>query len=258
MSTQYKLEAVTLDDVPEVARISGEAFKSDRQTQMKALGKEKPFDMEQYTLEALPKTLAKPHCVVLKVVDEGSGDIMGYCNWGFHGFTPEEVPILKGAPEKEAPAPVKARAENAPQPGEETESPADPIKRLQALTGGDMQAWMDEVMPSNPPPGQPKVRCLFVIGLIVAPQYQGRGVGSALLRWGTDVCDTHGVFAWVHSSEPAWKMYAKSGFEVIRSLDVNLDDYAPMPPPEEEGPGAVWGHYVFRYMKYFPKRGLKQ
>lgn len=28
----------------------------------------------------------------------------------------------------------------------------------------------------------------------------------------------------------------------------SLDKYAPCGPPREEGEGAVWGHYVFRYV----------
>ncbi|KND93315.1 hypothetical protein TOPH_02087 [Tolypocladium ophioglossoides CBS 100239] len=66
------------------------------------------------------------------------------------------------------------------------------------------------------------------------------------------ICD-NSVFAWVHSSEPVWRMYEKSGFQIIRALDIDLDEYAPMPPPYE-GPDAKWGHYVFRYMKYLPKK----
>lgn len=27
-----------------------------------------------------------------------------------------------------------------------------------------------------------------------------------------------------------------------------MDKYAPCGPPREEGEGAVWGHYVFRYV----------
>ncbi|KAL1911457.1 AP-1 adaptor complex mu subunit Apm1 [Sporothrix stenoceras] len=226
MPTLYKLEAVTVDDVPVLARMSADAFKTDRQTQMKALGKERPFDMEQYTLQALPDMLTSPRCVMLKVVDTETNNIMGYCNWGFHGFAPEEMPVVEGRTTRKVTEPPKpAKADNAPKPDDAPST--DPVKRLEALTGGDMQAWMDEVMPANTPKGLPKVRCLFVIGLIVASEYQGRGVGSALIEWGTDLCDAHGVFAWVHSSEPAWKMYAKCGFEVIRSLDVNLDEYAP-------------------------------
>ncbi|OAA59714.1 Acyl-CoA N-acyltransferase [Niveomyces insectorum RCEF 264] len=252
MSTPtFKIRALTLEDVPAAAQLSADAFTTDRQTEMKGLGK-KPFDMKKYTLDSMPVMLANPRCVVIKAVDDTNGDIMGYCTWGFRGIAPEEMPAVEGrAHSSRPPAPppppsppattAKSDAASEPTPEDET----DPIQRLQALTNADMNAWMAEVMPEG-------ARCLFVIGLAVAPAYQGRGVGRALLRWGTDVCDARGAFAWVHSSEPAWAMYAKSGFEVVRSLDVDLDEYAPMPPPNE-GPDAKWGHYVFRYMKYLPK-----
>jgi len=35
---------------------------------------------------------------------------------------------------------------------------------------------------------------------------------------------------------------------------VDLDEYAPGPPPEEEEGDGNWGHYIFRYMQYFPQK----
>ncbi|OAQ96533.1 hypothetical protein LLEC1_03085 [Akanthomyces lecanii] len=253
------------EDIPAAVKLAGQAFENDRQTQMKALGGEEPFDMEKYTLESMPSHLTSRTCHVLKAVDEATGDIMGVCNWGIKGFVPRSMPffeerVAEAAAAEPAEDPKAAPAEEAKQQEaqdaaerkakEELKEETDPIRRLVALTDADMQAWMAEVMPAG-------TRCLFIIGLTVSPKYQGRGVGSALLRWGTRICDDNGVFAWVHSSDPAWGMYQKSGFEVIRSLDVDLDEYAPCEPPGE-GPGAKWGHYVFRYMKYFPKTPMEE
>lgn len=97
-------------------------------------------------------------------------------------------------------------------------------------------------------------KCMIIVGLNVAPEFQSLGVGSALLKWGATVADSYGVFTWVHSShnEGACKAYQKQGFEVIGTLDVNLDDWAPAAPPDEPE-GAVWGHYVFRYLKRLPR-----
>lgn len=256
----YTITGVRLEDVPEIGQISSDAFVDDRQTQMKNLGKE-PYDMKKITLESLPDLLHNPRCICIKAVDNESGEIMGFCNWGFRGFKPEELPKVEGKPQPlEKPAETKPDSGDSKESGDKKEQYAtdgegkeslkkeeetDPITRLQALTGSDLEAWMEEVMPEG-------TRCLFIVGLSVSPKYQGRGVGSALLRWGTDICNEKGVFAWVHSSEPAWPMYEKCGFEIIRCLDVDLDEYAPVPPPNE-GPDAKWGHYVFRYMKYFPK-----
>ncbi|KAM3513620.1 hypothetical protein MY11210_002726 [Beauveria gryllotalpidicola] len=259
MSPQgIRIGRLQTEDIPAAARLAGQAFASDRQTQMKALGEAEPFDMEKYTLESMPSHLASRTCHVLKAVDEATGELAGVCNWGIKGFVPRRMPffedrVAEAAAEQDAIPAEDTRQqkqekqleqEEAAQPvaaaaaAEET----DPIKRLVALTDADMRAWMAEVMPVG-------TRCLFIIGLTVSPAHQGRGVGSALLRWGRDICDDSGAFAWVHASDAAWGMYRRSGFEVVRSLDVDLDEYAPCRPPGEEGADARWGRYVFRYMK---------
>lgn len=259
-----RIERLQLEDIPVVAKQAADAFTNDRQTQMKALGEKEPFDMEKEALGSMPGYLESLTCHVLKAVDEETGEIMGVCNWGIRGLAPKTLPCFEDRiPRLEAKVKdeeakraeeQKQQANNEHKPAEDvpkTEEGAqpeetDPIKRLVARTDADMNAWMKEVMPAG-------TACLFIVGLTVAPQFQGRGVGSALLRWGTKVCDDNNCFAWVHSSDPAWGMYQKSGFEVIRSLDIDLDEYAPCPPPGE-GPDAKWGHYVFRYMKYFPRK----
>ncbi|KAM3543558.1 hypothetical protein ARSEF1564_003505 [Beauveria bassiana] len=252
------------EDIPAAARLAGQAFASDRQTQMKALGEAEPFDMEKYTLESMPSHLTSRTCHVLKAVDEATGELAGVCNWGIKGFVPRRMPffedrVAEAAAEQDArPAEDTRQQQQEKQPEQEEaaqptaaaaaeeEEETDPIKCLVALTDADMRAWMAEVMPAG-------TRCLFIIGLTVSSAHQSRGVGSALLRWGKDICDDSGVFAWVHSSDAAWGMYRKSGFEVVRSLDVDLDEYAPCRPPGE-GADARWGRYVFRYMKYVPKK----
>ena len=244
----FTVQAAQLEDVPVIAQLCEDAFETDRQTQLKSLGK-KPFQMKQYMLQSLPKSIETPKHVVLKAVDNVSGETVGFCNWGFHGFDPEDVPKPDGAPRAVARPSLRTGSDSkaSSNTGEEKDvedDGSDPIRRLESLTSHDMAMWMDDVM-------QEDTQCIFVIGLSVSPNHQGRGVGSALLQYGIDFCNERRVFAWVHSSESACKVYRKCGFQVVRSLDINLDDYAPQPPPGE-GPDARWGHYVFRYMKYLP------
>lgn len=111
------------------------------------------------------------------------------------------------------------------------------------MTDKDRQDWTEKLMPPN-------TKCIFITTLSVSPTHQNRGISSALLKWGTSIADATNVFIWVHSSEGAWGMYTKSGFEVVGMLEVDLDEYAPSPP--EDGTDK-WGHYVWRYMKYLPK-----
>ena len=140
---------------------------------------------------------------------------------------------------------------------EEEKKDSDPIARLEALTSQDFKRWMEAIMPEpekgNTKNNKPKVSCLFVIGLYVSPGFQRRGVGSALLSWGTDLVDLRGddCFAWVHSSAGAWLVYEKAGFRTARTLDVDLDAYAPAAAVGRgREKGGRWGRYVFRYMVY--------
>lgn len=247
----FKIEALRTEDITTIAELAADTSENDRQTQMKALGQAEPYDHKQTVLDMVPNLLESPRIVCLKAVEQASNEIAGFCFWGFRGFRPEEMPVVAGRkqPPEQQPQPPSTTGRTDGEKGNGnlvTEPDSDPIKRLASLTDADMAAWVEEVMPAG-------VRCLYVIMLSVSPKFQGRGIGKALLRWGSDVCDREEVFAWVHSSDSAWKMYEKSGFEVVRSLDIDLDQYAPCPPPDEE-PGAKWGHYVFRYMKYLPRR----
>ncbi|KAJ7920960.1 hypothetical protein B0H13DRAFT_1504518, partial [Mycena leptocephala] len=56
---------------------------------------------------------------------------------------------------------------------------------------------------------------------------QGKGVGTGLLKFETDICDEHQCYAWVHSSVVGYPVFRKAGFEDIgRLVEVDLDDYA--------------------------------
>jgi len=253
----FTLKAATFMDIPFMAKIGGDGFKLDRNTQVKAMGKE-GYDLEEKTNSDdsdARKSIISPRCRVIKAVHKEYGELLGSCIWGFRGFDPEEVPPRPGNITKEQLIDSEDLAKDLPDVewlDERTETKEkesdDPTKRLDDLSGDDLARWMRKVMPSG-------TKCMFVVGISVAQDWQGKGIGSALLRWGTDHADKNGVFCWVHSSESAWPAYAKSGFDVVETLDVDLDEYAIGPPPQKELEGAPgkWGHYIFRYMKRLPR-----
>ena len=259
----------TIRDVPTLAAISGAAFETDSQTEMKSHGKA-PFLMGEYALRSLPDELKNPRIRIVKAVDGDTGEIIGFCIWGFRGV---EAPIFpaggegegvevdkkEGAKDDKGEGEVKPgsgsgevdggeeKKEKEGKKGRETSKPDDPIARLERLTDGDLKEWMDAIMPRD----KPEVKCIFVVGLSVSPAFQRRGVGSALLKWGTDLIDGRdGAFAWVHSSAGAWPAYERARFRTVRTLDLDLDAYAPVPAPVERYPGGKWGRYMFRYMVY--------
>lgn len=242
--SSFSINAATYDDVPALAKIWDDSFEDDRHTQMKNQGKV-PYDMEKLGKSVIPHWLGSEKHVIIKAVDNETGASMGWLVWGFRGFEENEMPSIVGAPHK-GDQPVSEESKDKKDEAEKEEKPderEDSIKKLEALTNQDREDWTAKLMP-------PGTKCMFVTTLSVAPAHQKRGVGSALLKWGTDVADKANVFIWVHSSEGAAGAYEKSGFKVIGELDVDLDEFAPNPPTDGTD---KWGHYVFKYMKYLPK-----
>ncbi|CAL5872742.1 uncharacterized protein PFLUO_LOCUS7009 [Penicillium psychrofluorescens] len=255
-NTAFAIKAASISDVPTLAKISSDSFLEDRHTQMKSQG-ENPYDLEQSMAAYLPRQIASPTSVLLKAVDESTGEIVGWISWGFRGFSPAEIAgpdpdataLISNEVESQKPAEEEKRVQASQEQQAKSEpGPVDdsPIKQLERITDADLRRWMDKVMPEG-------TRCMFVVSLCVSPKWQGKGVGASLLHWGTRKADAAGVFIWVHSSEGAWRMYQKHGFETLETLDVDLDQYAPSLLLNNQGRTEKWGHYVFRYMKRSPQ-----
>lgn len=153
--------------------------------------------------------------MILKAVDEAAGTVVSFSCWGFRGFEAAETPRLdlEQPRENDMPKPIfkdemDANQEEKGREEEGEEEKGDNVRRLEAMTDADMKKWMETLVP-------PGTKCIFVCSLSVAPKFRARGIGSALLRWGTDTADRFGVFIWVHSSESAWTTYAKHDFEIV-------------------------------------------
>jgi ribosomal protein S18 acetylase RimI-like enzyme len=247
---QFSIQLASAEDAPLLGKISGDSFLTDRHTQMKGLGKD-PYNLEKSMTGYIAQQVLSPKTVLLKAVDNGTGEIAGWVLWSFRGFTVEETAEIRGAvphannnSTSTMKSLVQSRDKDKPSQTKKDRDIVedDPIKQLEKMTDADMESWMSKLMPEG-------TKCMYVGSLCVAPKWQSKGVGSALLQWGTKTADAAGVFIWVHSSADAWQMYEKYGFKVVGTLDVDLDQYAPAPAPNN---GGKWGHYVFRYMKREP------
>lgn len=95
-------------------------------------------------------------------------------------------------------------------------------------------------------------RVMYCLSIAVHPAHQGRGVGTALVRWVCDKADADGVMVWVHASESAHPMFAQAGFEIVETLELDLDEWATKERVVDMEK-KTWGKYTFRYMVRQPQ-----
>ncbi|KAI1387106.1 uncharacterized protein F4822DRAFT_273758 [Hypoxylon trugodes] len=244
------IQPLQYSDISTCARITSAAFSVDPHTIVKQLGGD-PFGMYTISSSSFLDTLHKRNYIYVKAVDDQTGAIVGHAGWAFRGLDPELIP-WRGPEDLKPTKDTNKQTQGKNLETSEPEKRVDSITRLHALEDIDMQDWISNMVSAEK-------SCMIVVGLIVAPSYQSRGVGGALMRHGNTMADGLGLPIWVHSSHQAFEAYKKYGFVAARQLDIDLDEYAPRGPEEGEevmgdkGSGR-WGRYIIRYMKRVPKK----
>lgn len=249
----YHLSPARPDDVPALAEICGLACGNDRHTMLKAAHPTKPYDHEagmsgalEYWFNSPPGTIE-----ITKACDEVMGEILGFVCWGMR-LNPAKVQPAQLKESQDAPAAdesAKVAETSVKKPAicvsadyVKTDSPdPDPLAQLEEVTSSHLSGYLNKVMPKG-------TRCMYVVTIAVNPEYQGRGIGEALIRHGTRRADSEGVFCWVHSSENGAAAFRKCGFEVDDTLEIDLDEWAGKMDIKPPAGDDNWGKYTFRYM----------
>lgn len=66
---------------------------------------------------------------------------------------------------------------------------------------------------------------IFMRLLVVLPPYQGKGIGTRLLRWGLEQADQLGVNVWIDASPAGLGLYKKLGWEEVSTLEIRLNEW---------------------------------
>ncbi|KPM45586.1 hypothetical protein AK830_g924 [Neonectria ditissima] len=223
-------------DVSRLGEIFVRAFDKDTHSQMKIMGQQPGEWAEGMTL-GVRAWVESPRAVMLKATDARDGKIVGFVAWGFRGVELDASPA-EGAEE----------AEPAVEDGDEGQTEeaipgSERIKELETMTSQHLYDFMNRIAPEGS-------KCINIGGVAVDPAYEGQGIGSQLIRWGTKQADRLGAFSWVHASEAGWPLFEKHGYKEVERLTVDLDEWAVGPPPKDGvfGDREKWGEYAFRYM----------
>lgn len=254
-SASFTLKPVVPSDFPAMAEMCGLAFESDRHTMLKAAHPTKPYNHAAGMTSAFEYWASRPagRLELTKAVDDATGEILGFVCWGMsldragpnkeqsnHEDAPAEGEDERGV-EASDEKPDFATPETATQPQDAT---LDPLEQLEEFTSSHLAAFQDRFKDT---------RCMYVITITVHPKHQGRGVGPALIKQGTNRADAEGALCWVHSSEAGVHTYRKCGFEEDDSLEIDLDGWARKLDIKPPAGDDRWGTYTFRYLVRQPK-----
>ncbi|KAK1992565.1 acetyltransferase [Colletotrichum falcatum] len=241
------LRLATRDDVPALASIADAAFRTDAHTQLKAVFRGAD-DFAEGMAQALASWVDHPKVdVVVAEHPPGSGALVGWAGWSRRGFAGDTDRPLDDDDDND---------DNGGQSEEPTVGSwlggggrtTGTIAELGGLTDASMEYWTRRLMPEGS-------RCRFLCSYVVHPDSQSRGVGSRLMRWGTDRADAEpGVYCWAQSSMGGRAAFERQGFREVGRLEADLDAFAEGITPGEDmehvtGSRDSWGGYAWVYMR---------
>lgn len=83
---------------------------------------------------------------------------------------------------------------------------------------------------------------------MVLPAWQGRGVGSAIIRWAMENLHLDTMPVWLSAQPDGFHLYQKLGWTEIEDVDVDLSEWT--------GPNRGYGMHRTVCMLREPSRGI--
>lgn len=177
--------------------------------------------MQEYKIVVGMKHLANPNMHVLKIHDPVSGELATYSRWQFPAsFGPSLVTLSEKAalwakdPIPHAPRPMNEEVFNAFKKLLE-----DGRKRY--TTENDISKWPPHPFPTR---GFCSNGSSVLDLLATLPEYQGRGFGSAILKWGTNKADASQSRIYLEGTPEGVPVYLKYGWKILEEV---VMDYTP-------------------------------
>jgi len=249
----FTLQPVYPEDFEALSEIGRRQFDGDSHTLLKRYGdvfylRDDPtsvLKMKQYFLN----NLKNPKRHDIKAVAE-DGRVLGKIGIAYIGYTEDELARLnipQYTLENDLESVSKQVEESLKQSvneqvTDERKRAIDTINDLEAWEQEDWRKWEKVFMPSGS-------KSVGITGVGVDPNFQGQGIGTALVSWATKKAEEVGTYLWVHSSEAGWRTFKKCGLEEVGRLEVDLDEWAKKAGIEVPEGKTGWGVYICRWMK---------
>ncbi|KAF2673190.1 hypothetical protein BT63DRAFT_410226 [Microthyrium microscopicum] len=188
----FRIEPLTDADKDDFMRIHYDAFESIFQVFYHKRPSPEGFKI---MAEERTKVLGSPATRAFKAVDSETGKIVAASVWKRY---PE------GRSNEEFLAELDSTSNFAPEQN---------VEAWKAVSAHLLQLRMN-IIGARPH--------LFLSGLIVDPEYQGKGIGKLLMQWGVEEADRYGLFGYIESSEAGKPLYAKYGFKDLCAVDFDI------------------------------------
>ena len=215
-------------DIPALARLHVAAGEVDVATRI-IFPANAVFEEAIVTL--LEGQIPRSEWIIMKAVHPQNGNLMGWAAWKLVNYSEidEKVKQPTEADSKSSEAKDAEKAEFHPPPGLGV--------HLRTHSREVLSSWMGER------------RFMLLNTLMTEPRYQGRGVGTALVRWGNARADADNVPSFLQGSAFAYKLYLKCGWKIVEKFDVDLRDWTPSGRRDDLG----YGNYSYYYMIRLPE-----
>lgn len=196
LDPKLKLIPLTYDTVEDYARLRVVGFKETLNKIFFSPGGPSPDTIAG--MKAYYKTFVDDGCHCFVIQDTTTTAIIAAAKWRLVGHKqPDDtvLPITPAEVDKELATPPKW-----------LECPQDTWDRFYAILNGTTR----EIMGTRP---------YWILDLLVTdPEHERRGAGSELAKWGCEQADRLGVEAYIEASMTGTPMYARLGFEIVRTV----------------------------------------
>ncbi|KAJ5645889.1 hypothetical protein N7490_002261 [Penicillium lividum] len=196
----YQVECATEQDAVELGRINYDSFQHRLVLPAMFPEADEPSLRTYKSIHAM-KHLSTPETHVVKVTDNGV--VVGYGRW----YIPEILGVTPNVPELSEQGQIYAKdpVAFAPQP-----------MNTKAYTGfkGALEKGRKE---------HTTERDMMLDLLATLPSYQGRGIGSAMLRWGITQADALQARIYLEATPEGYPLYVKYGWKEVGEIEFDFD-----------------------------------
>ena len=218
-SDTFLLSRASRDDIPSLVNVHVAAFASDNAVRL-MFGDE--AELREKLREMLESSWPSSTRSVIKAFAKETGETVGWIGFSQVGYSDTESKEPK-----------------------ENESHAETT---------DLRSYFDKRIANFRAEWLSNKTYIDIGTLVVHPTHQGRGVGSALIRWATSQADNESVPCFLASSPVAHLLYYHLGFRDIGSFEIDLNEFAPGGKARKRG----WGIYESMFMLRLPDRKVER